>query len=83
VRILEGKGNVVDQNRSVWQNRRLHFEDNSYTNGWAMFSKDKLLTNYPLEILDTLQEPLYLPKRERRKRSYSVNSQDALWKTQR
>jgi DNA repair protein RadD len=53
VRILEGKskGIVVDLSGNVERFGRIEdftFEDNSYTNGWAMFSKDKLLTNYPL-----------------------------------
>lgn len=53
VRILEGKlkGIVVDMSGNVKRFGKIEdftFENNNYTKGWAMFSKDKLLTNYPL-----------------------------------
>jgi hypothetical protein len=48
-----------------------------------MFSKDKLLTNYPLGDFRHPTRASLISSKERRERSYSVNSQDALWKTQR
>lgn len=53
VRILEGKlkGIVVDMSTNVKRFGKIEdftFENNTYTKGWAMFSNDKLLTNYPL-----------------------------------
>lgn len=53
VRILEGKlkGIVVDMSGNVKRFGKIEdftYENNKYTKGWAMFSNDKLLTNYPL-----------------------------------